>query len=207
MLTESLLLSGFGGTAGLLLGYLGRNIVPRLLTGSSQVHQGQVQFDWLVLVFTLVISFATGILFGLAPAWQATRIAAHAGLRESGGSTASRQRLWFDETLVIGQVAISAALLMGAGLFAHTLFNLDRIPLGFESNHVLLFRINLPRARYSDAQMTAFFQKMEEGFARSAERAGCRQLRLCMTFSDSQMIELRFRAHLFTMTLYGGTFY
>jgi predicted permease len=165
LLTESLLLSGFGGTAGLLLGYLGRNIVPRLLMGSSQMDQAQVQFDWLVLVFTLVISFATGILFGLAAAWQATRIAAHAGLQESGGSTASRQRLWFDKTLVIGQVATSAALLMGAGLFVHTLFNLDRIPLGFESNHVLLFRLNLPRARYSDAQMTAFFQKMEEGFA------------------------------------------
>jgi predicted permease len=50
---------------------------------------------------------------------------------------------------------------MGAGLFVATLFNLDRIPLGFESNHILLFRLNLPRARYSDRQMTAFFQEME----------------------------------------------
>jgi len=163
MLTESLLLSGFGGTAGLLLGYLGRNIVPRLLTNSSQ--PAQVQFDWLVLLFSVGISFATGILFGLAPACQASRIAAHAGLRESGGATATRQRLWFDKTLVIGQVAISATLLMGAGLFIHTLFNLDCIRLGFESNHILLFRLNLPRARYNDAQMTAFFQKMEEGVA------------------------------------------
>ena len=165
MLTESLLLSGFGGTAGLLLGYLGRNIVPRLLTASSQPDQLQVQFDGRVLLFTLAISFATGILFGLAPAWQATRAAAHAGLRDSRGATADRHQLWFDKTLVIGQIAISAALLMGAGLFVHTLFNLDRIPLGFESNHILLFRLNLPRARYSDAQMTAFFQKMEERLA------------------------------------------
>lgn len=124
-----------------------------------------VEFDWRVLLFTLGISFATGIFFGLAPAWQATRIAAHAGVRESGGATATRQRLRFDKALVIGQVAISATLLMGAGLFVHTLFNLDRIPLGFESNHILLFRLNLPRARYSDAQMTALFQKMEEELA------------------------------------------
>lgn len=165
MLTESLLLSGLGGTAGLLLGYLGRNIVPRLLTSSSQLDEAQVQFDWRVLLFTLAISFATGILFGLAPAWQATRIAAHAGVRESGGATASRQRLWFDKTLVVGQIGISAALLMGAGLFVHTLFNLDRIPLGFESDHILLFRLNLPRARYSDAEMTAFVQKVEERVA------------------------------------------
>jgi len=165
MLTESLLLSGFGGTAGLLLGYLGRNIVPRLLLSSSQPDQAQVQFDGRVLLFTLGISFATGILFGLAPAWQATRIADHAGLRESGGATANRQRLRLDKSLVIGQIAISASLLMGAGLFVHTLLNLDRISLGFESNHILLFRLNLPRARYSDAQMTAFFQKMEERLA------------------------------------------
>lgn len=165
MLTESLLLSGFGGTAGLLLGYLGRNIVPRLLTSSSSLVVAQVQFDWPVLLFTLGISIATGIFFGLAPAWQATRIADRAGVRESGGATASRQRLWFDKTLVVGQVAISATLLIGAGLFVHTLFNLDRIPLGFESNHILLFRLNLPRARYSSAQMTAFSQKMEERLA------------------------------------------
>jgi len=165
MLTESLLLSGFGGAAGLLLGYLGRNIVPRLLTISSQPDSVQLQFDWRVFLFTAGISLAAGIIFGLAPAWRATRIATHAGLRESGGATANRHKLWFDKTLVVGQIALSAALLMGAGLFVHTLLNLNRIPLGFESNHILLFRLNLPRARYSDAQMTTFFQQLEERLA------------------------------------------
>jgi predicted permease len=165
MLTESLLLSGFGGAAGLLLGYLGRNIVPRLLMNSSRPDSVQVEFDWRVFLFTVGISLAAAIIFGLAPAWRATRIATHAGLRESGGSTANRHKLWFDKTLVIGQIAISAALLMGTGLFAHTLFNLNSIPLGFESNHILLFRLNLPRARYSDAQMTTFFQQLEERLA------------------------------------------
>src|SRR5215469_7540411 len=165
MLTESLLLSGFGGAAGLLFGYLGRNIALRLLTNSSQLELAPVQFDWRVLLFTLGISFATGIFFGLAPAWQSTRIAAHAGVRESGSATASHQRLRFDKTLVIGQIAICATLLMGAGLFVRTLFNLDRIPLGFESSHILLFRLDLPRARYSDAQMTAFFKQLDERLA------------------------------------------
>ncbi|HEY1804467.1 MAG TPA: ABC transporter permease [Terracidiphilus sp.] len=165
MLTESVLLSSLGGAAGLLLGYLGRNVIARLLTNSSGLELVQVQFDWRVLLFTLGISFGTGILFGLAPAWQATRIAAHAGLRDSGGATASRHRLWFDKSLVIGQIALSAMLLTGAGLFVHTLFNLDHIPLGFESNHLLLFRLNLPRARYSDAQMTTFFNQLEEKLA------------------------------------------
>lgn len=165
LLTESLLLSSFGGATGLLLGYPGRNILPRLLMNSSGQELVQVQFDWRVLLFTLAISFATGILFGLAPAWQAMRIASQAGLRNSGGATAHRHKLWLDKTLVIGQIALSAALLMGAGLFVHTLFNLNRIPLGFESNRILLFRIGLPRARYTDAQMTSFFKQLEEKLA------------------------------------------
>ncbi|MGA2730626.1 MAG: ABC transporter permease [Terracidiphilus sp.] len=165
MLTESVLLSSFGGAAGLLLGYLGRNVIPRLLMKSSGPELVHVQFDWRVLLFTLAISFATGILFGLAPAWQATRIAAHAGLRDSGGATANRHKLWFDKSLVISQIALSAMLLMGAGLFVHTLINLNRIPLGFESNNILLFRLRLPRARYTDAQMTIFFKQLEEKLA------------------------------------------
>jgi predicted permease len=165
MLTESVLLSSFGGAAGLLLGYLGRNVIPGLLENSSGPEPVQVAFDWRVLLFTLGISFATGILFGLAPAWHATRAAGHAGLRESGGTTANRHRLWFDKSLVIGQIALSAILLMGAGLFVHTLLNLNRIPLGFETDHILLFRLRLPRARYTDAQMTSFFKQLEEKLA------------------------------------------
>jgi predicted permease len=165
MLTESLLLSSFGGPAGLLLGYMGRNIVPTLLTHSSQLELAQVQFDWRVLLFTLGISLTTGILFGLAPAWKATGIAVQSGLRESGGATVNRHRLWFDKVLVAGQIALSATLLTGAGLFVHTLINLDRTPLGFESNQILLFRLSLPRARYNDAQMTSFFERLEEKLA------------------------------------------
>lgn len=165
MLTESALLSGFGGAAGLVLGYLGRNVIPRLLANSSGTELIEVQFDGRVLLFTLGISLATGILFGLAPAWQATRAAGNAGLRDSGGATASRHKLWFDKSLVISQIALSAMLLMGAGLFVHTLLNLARIPLGFEVNHILVFRLSLPQARYSDAQMTTFFKQLEDKLA------------------------------------------
>jgi predicted permease len=165
MLTESVLLSSLGGMAGLLLAYLGRNVIPRLLEKSSGPELVQVQFDWHVLLFTLGITFGTGILFGLAPAWQATRVAGHAGLRESGGATANRHKLWFDKGLVIGQIALSAILLMGAGLFVHTLLNLNRISLGFEADHILLFRLSLPRARYNDAQMTTFFTQLQEKLA------------------------------------------
>jgi len=165
MLTESVLLSSFGGVAGWLLGYLGRNVIPRLLANSHGPELVQLQFDWRVLLFTLGISFGTGILFGLAPAWQAARAAGHAGLRESGGATANRHKLWLDKSLVISQIALSAILLMGAGLFVHTLLNLNRISLGFEEDHILLFRLSLPRARYNDEQMTTFFTQLQEKLA------------------------------------------
>ncbi len=63
MLTESVLLSGLGGAAGLLLGYLGRNAIPGMLANSSRLDMGPLQFDWRVLLFALGISLATGILF------------------------------------------------------------------------------------------------------------------------------------------------
>jgi hypothetical protein len=66
---------------------------------------------------------------------------------------------------VTAQVALSATLLIGAGLFVHTLVNLNRIPLGFESNHILLFRLSLPRTRYNDSQSTIFYRQLEEKLA------------------------------------------
>jgi predicted permease len=165
VLTESLLLSCLGGGVGLLLGYMVRNAVPNLLErapGQDPVH---VNFDWTVVLFTMGISVAAGLLFGLAPAWQAARSAVNAGLRDSGMATANRRRLLLDKSLVIGQIALSAILLAAAGLFAHTLLNLNRIPLGFQADHILQFRLNLPRARYNDAQMTRFFGQLQEKLA------------------------------------------
>ena len=165
VLTESLLLSCLGGGVGLLLGYMVRNAIPNLLErtpGQDPVH---VNFDWTVVLFTMGISLAAGLLFGLAPAWQAARSAVNAGLRDSGMATANRRRLLLDKSLVIGQIALSAILLVAAGLFAHTLLNLNRIPLGFQADRILQFRLNLPRARYNDAQMTRFFGQLQEKLA------------------------------------------
>jgi predicted permease len=165
MLTESLLLSSLGGAAGLLLGYLARNLIPHLLEKSSEADATQVAFDWRVLAFTLGISLATGLLFGLAPAWQATRGAASAGLRDSAGATVGRHRLWLDKALVVFQISLSAVLLIGAGLFARTLGNLSNTPLGFQADHILLFRINPPRSRYGNPQALALHQQLEEKFS------------------------------------------
>jgi predicted permease len=165
VLTESLLLSSIGGVAGLVLGYLGRNVIPRLLASPSQPAMTQVDFDWRVLAFTAGLSLATGLLFGIVPAWQAARSDGNTALHDADHATAGKHGMWFGKALVIFQIALSTILLIGAGLFVRTLANLNHTPLGFRADHILLFRLNPPRTRYSDAQMTVFYQQLEEKLA------------------------------------------
>ena len=165
LLTESLLLSTMGGVAGLVLGYLARNVIPRLLASPSQPAMTQVDFDWRVLAFTAALSLATGILFGIVPAWQATYSDGNTALNDADHRAAGQHGMWFGKALVIFQIGLSTLLLIGAGLFVRTLANLNHTPLGFRADHILLFRLNPPRARYSDAQMMALYQQLEERLA------------------------------------------
>jgi predicted permease len=165
MLTESILLSVWGGIAGLVFGYIFRNAIPQLLEGPSRPVIASVDFDGRVLLFTLGVSIATGLLFGVAPAWQSMRLDVNINLRDSGGATANRQRLLLDKALVLGQIALSAILLVGAGLFARTLFNLNHIPLGFEADRMLLFHLDPPRSRYSNPQMITLYKRLEQELA------------------------------------------
>jgi predicted permease len=165
VLTESLLLSCMGGAAGLVLGYLGRNVIPRLLAAPWQPAVMQVGFDGWALAFAVGLSLATGVLFGIVPAWQATTADVNTALKDASHATASRHRMWLGKGLVIFQIALSTILLIGAGLFVRTLVNLSRTPLGFRADHILLFRLNPPRARYSDAQMVTLYRGLEENLA------------------------------------------
>ena len=165
MLTESLLLSTLGGGAGLLLGFLGRNVLPQLLDRSGNSAAMVGEFDWRVLAFTAGISLATGILFGVAPAWRAMHAQSGTALKDAEHASAGRSRMRLGKGLVMFQIALSAILLIGAGLFVRTLENLSRTPLGFRSDHLLLFRLNPPRARYTDVQGNALYRQLEEKFS------------------------------------------
>ena len=170
MLTESLLLSTLGGAAGLALGYLGRNILPAMLANSSQsaspaANPVQSDFDWQILAFTAAISLLTGLFFGIFPAWQATRTNLTAAIKDSPNASTSRRGARLGKSLVIFQIALSAILLIGASLFVRTLLNLNRTPLGFDADHLLLFRLNPPRTRYTDARMNALYRQLQEKLA------------------------------------------
>jgi predicted permease len=161
VLTESLLLSSLGGVAGVGLGFLGRNAIPSLLGHSWSGSAITVRFDWQVLAFAAGISMATGLVFGIFPAWQAMHVNVNASLKGSGNTTVGRNKVWLGKGLVIAQIALSTILLVGAGLFVRTLINLSKTPLGFRTDHMLLFELNPPRTRYSDTQMVLLYRSLE----------------------------------------------
>ena len=164
VLTESLLLSGMGGAAGLLLGFLGRNLIPRLIEDTQQPSAMRVDFDWRVVAFTIAVSLATGVLFGVVPAWRAMHADSGTAMKDAEHGSAGRARMRLGKGLVVFQIALSAILLIGAGLFVRTLVKLNKTPLGFRSDHLLLFRLNPPRARYTEEQVTAMYKQLEEKF-------------------------------------------
>ena len=165
MMTESLLLSTMGGVAGLLLAYLVRNIFPRLLSDSWAPPAFSAKFSWPIFAFAAGISILTGIVFGLAPAWQATRVEVSLSLKDSGQTVTHRRRGLGGKAIVVFQVALSMLLVVGAGLFVQTLIKLGRAPLGFRSHNLLLFSVEPSEARYPGTASTPLLEQLEDKLA------------------------------------------
>jgi predicted permease len=165
LLTESLLLAALGGTGGLLLGYLGRNAIPRLLTTPWLPAQIDIPFDWGVFGFAAGVTLLTGILFGLAPAWSAARSEVSSGLKE-GAQTATRRRKGAGGKMLVGfQIALSTLLVIGAGLFLRTVLGLGAKDVGFRTGHLLLAYIDPPRQRYPEGKDVVLHQQLEQAIA------------------------------------------
>src|ERR1035437_6464815 len=165
MLTESLLLAALGGAGGLVLGYLGRNALPRLLTGSWEPQQIEIHFDWGVFGFAAGVTLLTGLLFGLAPAWSAARAQVGSSLKESGQTATRRRRGMGGKALVGFQIALSTLLVIGAGLFLRTVAGLSSLDAGFRTDHLLLAEIDIPENRYPAGQDVALHQRLEQAIA------------------------------------------
>jgi putative ABC transport system permease protein len=157
LLTESVLLAGVGGALGLWLGdlcwrALGK-LMPEQMTGATFALNGKV------LLFTTVISLATGILFGLVPALKATRVSLQEALKAGGRSGESRASMRLRDVLVAAQFALAFALLVGAGLMIQTLWNLRQVDLGFRPDHMLVSILPLPQPKYdTDAKRQNFYR-------------------------------------------------
>ena len=165
MLVESLLLAAFGGAGGVILGYVGSSLVPKLTENAWERGELHIHFDWEVFAFTAGITLLTGILFGLAPAFAAARSKVSNGLKESSSSVTRRRKGWGGKTLVGFQVALSTLLVIGAGLFLRTLASLNAVNVGFRTDHLLLAEISPPEKLYPAGKDIALHSRILDAIA------------------------------------------
>jgi predicted permease len=157
-LSESLVLSFAGALLGLALSFAGVRGLLALAPENAAVAL-DVRMDPTVLLFTALAAIASGILFGIAPAWQISRLDRFDALREGGRSgSAGLRRQKLRASLVIGEVALALVLLVGAGLFLRSLASLQDVNPGFQPEGLITGSVTLPDAQYGDAaKQIAFY--------------------------------------------------
>lgn len=160
LLTESLVLAFAGGTIGLLLALWGVVFMMKLLPQNFP-RLGEINLDWRVLIFTLLASVLTGILFGLAPALQISRTDVQESLKESGrGASGGRRQNRLRNLLIVSEVALSVVLLVGAGLLFRSFLQLQAVNTGFTSEQVLTLRLSPAGSNYRrDADYISFYSQ------------------------------------------------
>jgi len=167
LLIESLVIGVAGGLVGLLVAVWTTSALLHLLPADATGGWIANTLDARTLLFTLALSLVTGLLFGLAPALQASRASVASALREQQAGLASASGgARFRRMLVVAQLALSLLLLVGAGLFARSLFNLLRADPGFRAARLLTFAIDPSLNGYGKDRGFAFFRDLQERIAR-----------------------------------------
>ena len=162
LLEESLVLSVAGGVLGMGLAVLiDRALIGFLPTGTSQLTLTSTP-DWRVLGFTLAVSVATGLLFGLAPALQATRPDLASTLKDQAGAVVGGAAVGLRKTLVVAQVALSLLLLIGAGLFLQSLRNLRDLNPGFHAENLVSFAVDPTLNAYKPQRSLEFYRQLTD---------------------------------------------
>ncbi|MGB2987850.1 MAG: ABC transporter permease [Phycisphaerae bacterium] len=149
LLTESTLLGILGGVLGILLALWCKDALVAIIPQDIPRVE-DIGLDGWVLTFTLVVALGTGLVFGLAPALNATRLYLPASLKEGGYTTASAGRHRLRGFLVVSEVAVALVLLVGAGLLMRSFMRLTNVDLGFQPESIMTFEMVLPRATYAD---------------------------------------------------------
>ena len=163
LLTESLLLALFGSAFGLGLAWWGIKALVAI-SPRDLVNLQHVGIDLSVLLWTIIISFATGIVFGIVPAIEASRLNLTDALKEGKGSAGQSHRSRrLRGGLVASEVALALILLASAGLLIRSFGQLQKIDRGFQSDNILTMVVRLPEAKYKeDPQFVAFFRQATE---------------------------------------------
>jgi predicted permease len=160
VLTESILLAAIGGAVGLLLAQWADAALLRMVSTTSNQVRLDIHPNAAVLAFTLGVSLLTGILFGLTPAFQATRVDLKGASRGGAGTTARPGRVPTGKILVVAQVSLSLLLLVVAGLFVRSFRNLSETQLGYDRDHLLEFFVDPLSYGYRPTEIPALDQSI-----------------------------------------------
>jgi macrolide transport system ATP-binding/permease protein len=163
------LLASIGGAVGVLFAMWGIRFLTFLLANGSEDFTLRPGLNWPVLGAASALALLAGILFGLAPALQSTRVDVIAALKDARvGQPGSRRgfgRIGSSQALVVTQIGLSLLMLVAAGLFVRTLSNLQAIQLGFNREDVLLFTMNARQAGHEDPEIITFYSDLQQRFA------------------------------------------
>jgi predicted permease len=160
MLTEGIVLSFSGAVLGLLLAIGGTRALAHLQAMNVPLLQ-RVHTDGATLGFTLAIAVLTGIVFGLAPAFQTPEAMLHEALKDSSrGSTGGRRRAWMRNTLVVSEIAFACVLLVGAGLLLRSFIRVLDVDLGFQPSRAMTIRVDPDRSYSTPERRAAYFDEV-----------------------------------------------
>jgi putative ABC transport system permease protein len=161
LLTESVLLASMGGLMGLLLALWGGSLLTPLMANLPKLQPARI--DGWVLAFTFLVAVSTGLVFGVVPALEGSRLSLGESLKEgtrSGGYGGRHQRR-LSALLVVSEVTLASVLLLGAGLLLKSFIRLRGMDLGFRPDRILSLRVNLSKTKYPDARsQAAYFEQV-----------------------------------------------
>jgi predicted permease len=165
LLFESLFMALAGATAGLFIAQWASQLLVRQLATSTSLVTLDLAIDWRVLIFTTGVAVVTALLFGLAPAVGVGRIAPSEALKERGRGVTGDARFGVRNALVVAQIGLSLALVVGAGLFVHTFATLTNRPSGFNADGLLLAHVDIRRSAVAPDNRLELFDRLREAAA------------------------------------------
>jgi predicted permease len=185
LLTESLLLAGLGGALGLVLALWSVRFVP-IVSPADLPRVDEISIDASVLGFTTIISLASALVFGLAPALQLSRLDLYTAFKEGGGAGHSAARHRLRSILVVAEAALALVLLTGAGLMVRSFVELRRVDPGFDPGNVLSMVVTAQEASYPEEEQVGALQ--QQILARARSMPGVQSAALSMSLPPDLLI-------------------